>query len=99
MITMTKMLTRIMMIMLIRMTMMLTRMMMMSAVPSATARVAGGVAVVGSGGQLRSQRRQRGVVAGWVKMMMMVMAMIIMMTMMDIMMTMIMHHLVVLWGR
>ena len=56
-------------IMLTRMMMLMTRMIMMSTGPSATARVAGGVAVVGSGGQLRSQRRQRGVVAGWVKMM------------------------------
>ena len=71
----------------------MTRMIMMSTGPSATAGVAGGVAVVGSGGQLRSQRRQRGVVAGWVKMMMM------MIMMMDIMMTMMMQHLVVLWGR
>ena len=70
----------------------MTRMIMMSTGPSATARVAGGVAVVGSGGQLRSQRRQRGVMAGWVKMMMMMM-------MMDIMMAMMMQHLVVLWGR
>ena len=83
---------------------------MMSAVPSATSGVTRGVAVVGSGGQLRSQRRQRGVVAGWVKMMMMMMMMtmtmmtmmrmMMMMTMnMDIIMIIMMQYLVVLWGR
>ena len=68
----------------------MTRMIMMSTGPSATAGVAGGVAVVGSGGQLRSQRRQRGVVAGWVKMMMMMMAMMMMMMTMAMMMHIIM---------